>query len=70
MRIFTEANVSHAPSIESSAMAYGRHGRICDFEGGCNSFGCDRGSYGGRQSDFDNEPTQCKHCVRSNYISE
>lgn len=29
-----------------------------------------RGSYGGRQSEFDKEPHRCTHCGRNNHIAE
>ena len=53
MHVFTEADVSPAPSVEQYAMVSGRgRGRGRDF-GGHNSFGGDRGSCGGRQSASD-----------------
>ena len=57
-------DVSHAPTIEQSAMISGRGrgcSRGCDF-GGRGSLGGGRGSYGGRQSGFDKGQCQCKYC--------
>jgi len=61
MHISVGADVTTAPSIEQSAMAFG-HGkdrdydRGRDFVGGHDSFGGGRGSYGGRQTVGDKKP--------------
>ena len=64
MRVFTRAYMSHAPSIEQSAMISGRE-RGCDrdndFGGESDLFGGGRGSCGSRQTVSDKEPMQCKH---------
>ena len=73
MWVSTRADVSPTPSVEQSAMVFGRsrgRGRDRDFGGERGSFGGGRGSYGGRQSGLDKGPRQCKHCERNNQISE
>ena len=55
MCISTGADVTTASFIEQSAIASGSgsgcgHGRGRDFRGGRDSFGGDRGSYGGKQT--------------------
>ena len=61
MRVSTEADISSAPSIEQTAMIFGRgrsRGRDHDFGGqGCRSLGGRRSSYGGRQSASERPPT-------------
>ena len=68
MCVSTRADVLCAPSIEESAMVFGRgksRGRGRNF-GERDSFGGGCGSYGGRQTIGDKEPWQCKHCGRKN----
>ena len=61
MRISTGADVSYAPSIDQSAMIFGRgRGRDCgrgsDFGGGRSSFGGGHGSYDGTHIGLDKGP--------------
>jgi len=73
MRVSTGADVSFAPSMQS-VMVSGRdrgRGRGRDFGGRGRGFvGGGRGSYGGRQSVSKKGPRLCRHCGRSNHISE
>ena len=67
MRVSARSEASFAPSIEQFVMISSRgrgRGRGYDFGG----HGC--GSYGGRKSASEKGPQQCRHCGRSNHISE
>jgi len=70
MRVSIEFAVSSAPSIEQFAMIFGRDpdrdfgGRGRGFVGGGREF------YEGRQNASEKGPRECRHCGRSNHISE
>ena len=71
MRVSTGSDVLSAPFIEQFAMIFRRgRGRGRDFGGRERGSVRGRGSYGGKQNASEKGPRQCRHCRRSNHISE